>query len=276
MNRVIGMSLAACCAALSGAATFGQENGRTEADGSPQVRVDEEVVVRGRSRAALRAQIRLAEDAVYERFNAINSDDEFDIVCRREVRTGTRIPQRVCQPNFWRDALADAGEETTRGLQGGVAFGAQQFQGEALHKQRLLGEEMRRLAAEDEQLLEALARLMTLDQAMAERGGSRGAAAASGERGASDAEALPYDAASVTDARIGDERWSHELTQRTFTIAHVHGEVRAVEIECGARSAQLEYEAGVEWTLPDAWEGCRLLVDAAPSTALSLYEFASP
>jgi hypothetical protein len=131
--------------------------------------VDEEIVVRGRSRALLRMQFELAEDAVYERFNEINSDDEFDIHCRREVTTGSRIQQRVCQGNFWREAQADAGQETARGLQGSASLNPQLFLGEALYKRELLAEEMRRLASEDEQLLQSLVVLANVKLAMDER-----------------------------------------------------------------------------------------------------------
>jgi hypothetical protein len=133
--------------------------------------VDEEVVVRGRMRrSTLRVQIELAEEAFYNRFNEINSHDEFNIVCRREVEIGSRIPRRKCEPNFWRQAEADVGRETVIGLQGGYANNPQQFMGLAHFKSVQLEKEMRELAAADPELRQALARLATLRQAYSEYG----------------------------------------------------------------------------------------------------------
>jgi hypothetical protein len=52
------------------------------------------------SRHELNTYIIEAEDQLYELFNSINSTDRFDIVCRKETRTGSNIPERVCTPNF--------------------------------------------------------------------------------------------------------------------------------------------------------------------------------
>lgn len=69
----------------------------------------EEVTVRGqRPLRELRLEVQVARERVYDLFNSLNSDDEFDIHCRNEPRTGTRIPQRVCRPRFADDATGDA------------------------------------------------------------------------------------------------------------------------------------------------------------------------
>jgi hypothetical protein len=46
-----------------------------------------------------------------------------------------------------------------------------------------------------------------------------------------DEGALPYDAAVAADVRIGRKPWTHTLTQRTFTFAHVYGEIQQIAIE---------------------------------------------
>jgi hypothetical protein len=262
--------------ALSFAGAFcsvglGQEG---EPDGNTAAEFDEEVVVRGRSHAFLRQQFQLAEEAVYARFNEINSNDEFDIHCRREAVTGSRILRRTCQANFWREAQANAGTETVRAMQGGAAIPAEVFLGEALQKRRLLEQEMRQLASEDEELLRALVRLANAAAAMERRAAPVAAsdATAARERGA-EGGALPYDAARVVDVRVGRESWQHALTSRTFTIAQVHGEISSMRVDCDGGAAPLEWEVGAEWTLPDDWEACTLRVAAARGTSFALYEF---
>jgi hypothetical protein len=240
----------------------------------PPASVDDEVIVRGQTRADLRLQIEIAQDAVFARFNEINSSDDFDIHCRDEKPTGSHIPRRVCQANFWRDAQAEAGKETVRGLQGSsFAFDSQQFLAGALYRRTQLDEEMRRLVAEDEDLKDAVARLANLEQA--ESGGrlpSASLATASAEKAPGE-DALPYDAALEEDVRMGRDPWTHTLRQHTFTIAHLYGQIRALEVKCPGRTQRLRFEIGAEWTLPDDWGTCTLRVDAPLGTTFVLYEF---
>jgi TonB family protein len=56
-------------------------------------------------------EVQAAREKVFGLFNSLNIDDEFDIVCRNLPRTGTRIPQRVCRPNFSGTATSEAGQE---------------------------------------------------------------------------------------------------------------------------------------------------------------------
>lgn len=274
--------IALCCAGFIEAAALGQaeSDGAGAAADAPagaaaesQTPVDEEIIVRGQSRAILRFEIQQAEQAVFDRFNEINSNDEFDIHCRREQLTGSHIPRRVCQANFWRDAQAVAGQETVRGLQGSASFDAQQFLSEAIYKRHLLEKEIRRLAKEDDEFMQALTRLANLTQAMQTRE-LPPELSATASRDATPSEGpLPYDASLKTDVRMGRKPWSHALRQRTFTIANVYGEIRSVDVECRGRKERLQYEAGAEWTLPDDWQGCDLRVEAPVGTTFSLYQF---
>lgn len=261
------------CAVAIGSAALAQSDGQTNTALEPGVAVDAEVVVRGRSRAALRIQIELAEEAVYERFNEINSKDEFDIHCRFQLLTGSKIPRRICQPNFRRAAEAQAAQETVHRLQGGFALPAAMFQAEALYKHDLLAEEMRRLAIEDDELSRALARLANLTQARAEGRALPVPQTSAARIATAEEESLPYDASLRADVLIGREPWSHVLTQQTFTIANVFGKIEALEVECRERTARLPYEPGAEWTVPDDWGTCSVFVDAAPRTTFSLFEF---
>ena len=260
--------------ALACSAAFGQADEDVGDDAGASIEVDEEVVVEGRSRAMLRVQIELAEEAVYARFNEINSNDEFDIHCRRVMLTGSNIPRRVCEPNFWRNAQARAGEEAVRALQGSSALPTEMFLAEGLFKYQLLDEEMRGLAAEDEELRRSLTRLVTLTEA--QRGDGLPPAflvTASVQEKAAETE-LPYDAALRTSVRIGRDPWTYTLALGTFTIAHVYGEIRRIEVQCeGRRKQRLRFEADAEWTLPEAWAPCDLTVRGTPGTTFALYEF---
>ena len=235
----------------------------------------EEVIVRGQSRAKLRFEIERAELAVMERFNELNSKDEYDIHCRREMLTGSNIPRRVCRANFWREAEATAGRETAIAFQGGAAFDAKQFQSEALYKHELMSDEMRQLVAQDSKLRRAVSHLGELQL---QAGGAVAREAArkldtSAHVVTSAEAALPYDAALRADVLIQREPWSHELTQQVFTIAELDGEIGRIEVECSEHSTHLDYQPGAEWNLPADWAPCTVQVDARPGTTFALYEF---
>src|SRR5688572_6351203 len=77
---------------------------------SPSADVDE-VIVPGRAPENIRVEIERLETVVYDRFNALNSDDEFDIHCLMQAPTGSNIPLRTCVPNFVLRAEAAAGRK---------------------------------------------------------------------------------------------------------------------------------------------------------------------
>jgi len=141
---------------------FAQETVKEE---PPAAVATDEIIVRGKTPPALRLEIERAENAVYERFNAINSTDDFDIHCTLEIATGTHIPQRVCAPVFLRNAQATAGKDRGRELQGFGSAGSEQIQaGMASYRYLRIEDEMRRLAGEDQEFLAALRRLTELRQ----------------------------------------------------------------------------------------------------------------
>lgn len=266
--------LTMCGIALACAPAFGQPSSATSAPANtpPGVDADEEIVVIGKSPTEIRAQMQIAEQAVYDRFNDINSNDEFDIHCHREALTGSNVLRRVCQANFWRNAEAHAGAETVRSLQGSAnTIDPAEFLAEAQYKRRLLTEEMQRLASQDEELQKDLWRLGNLKQAL-DRSEKASSGTASVEQTAAQG-ALPYDAALAADVRIGRKPWTHMLTERTFTFAHVNGTIEKVDVKCRGRNEALQYEPGAEWTLPADWGACSLRVDAPRGTTFSLFQF---
>ena len=150
----------ALCLALLAAPAIGQE-------AAPATTGADEIVVRGRTLAALHVEIERAEDAVFERFNFLNTDDELDIRCTAEPPLGTRIPVRECLPRFTVRAEGRASSEIVNGLQGSAYGGDPQVHATHLQqKGQELTAAMRRLAREDDQLLRELTRLAELKQAL--------------------------------------------------------------------------------------------------------------
>lgn len=77
----------------------------------------EEVLVRGTRLRELKAAIVVAEDRFYARYNELNLVDDYDIDCRMDAHTGTRIPQRRCFAKLLLKAMALEGEEALRAFQ---------------------------------------------------------------------------------------------------------------------------------------------------------------
>jgi hypothetical protein len=267
-----GVLVVACCACLLCGAARAQSGAIAEAVATSSPAVGDEVVVIGKSPGQLRTEMERAEVAVYDRFNALNSDDQFDIHCRRDVPINSHIAsRRVCQANFARDEEARAAQERLRELQGGGAMNPQIFLNEEAHKRELLRQEMRRVAAEDEEFRRSLVRFADLKQAF-DGAMHDPAGTASAERTAAQ-EALPYGAARAVDVHMGRRPWRHPLAERTFTFAELKGQLSRLEISCAGVEEPLAYVESAEWTLPADWRDCEVHVEAPRGTTFTLYEF---
>ena len=129
----------------------------------------DEIIVRGRTPPALRVEIERAENAVFERFNAIASNSEFEIHCQLQTETGTRIPQRVCAPDFLRQAQERSGRDVVLALQGFSGAQSEQFYaGQSAVDYKRLAAEMHKLAGEDPEFFSALQHLVELREAARE------------------------------------------------------------------------------------------------------------
>ena len=120
--------------------------------------IDEITVMGARSLAMMRAEVIKAEDAIYEVFNELNDDDGYDIICKKETRIGSQIPERVCLARMYRDevAMATVDQEGPALPVGNMTRASQQ--------QAILIDKMRVLAAEHPELLDALKKRYALDQ----------------------------------------------------------------------------------------------------------------
>lgn len=164
-----------CCLivlAALGAPALGQ-NAAT-APVPPQVAGADEVIVRGRTGSRMRVELERVENAVYERFNALNSRDEFDILCTNHAPTGSHMPVRECMPKFAMTAEERAAKDILRNMQGfGYGANTQIHFARMDQKGQELTAELQRLAREDEQLLRDLTRLAELRQSVGGRVGKR-------------------------------------------------------------------------------------------------------
>jgi hypothetical protein len=264
--------VAAICATL-GVPVLGQPAEQPAARAAlPEPPAPPDIVVRGRAYGELRLQIRLAEQAVFARFNEINSTDDFDIHCRDETVGGTRIHKRACFSNSWREQNANIAQAIIANARRDYGPSPQFFQAQQLLMQRRLGEEARRLALEDEQLGEAVLRLGQAKLAMARRADQEERLTA-WRQVSTGVDGLPYDAERLFEVRVGEEDWVHLLKERTFTFASVTGDIRSLALDCREEDEKLDYEPDVEWTVPADWSSCILLVRAKPGTTFALLEF---
>jgi hypothetical protein len=126
----------------------------------------EEVIVPGRTPENLRVEIERLETDVYERFNALNSNDDFDIHCFKQAPTGSNIPLRTCAPNFVIRAESDAAAKILTDSRGGAGNNNNpaEYAMRMEEKGRELTAEMQRIARSDERLLRDLVRLDELKQ----------------------------------------------------------------------------------------------------------------
>jgi hypothetical protein len=271
LRRVV--VVASVCAAACCVPAFGQEAGEpTARTVIPEPPAPPDIVVRGRAYGELRLQIRLAEEAVFARFNEINSTDDFDIHCRDEPVIGSRVQKRACFSNSWREQNANIAQAVIAQARRDYGPSPQFFLGQQLLMQRRLAEEAQRLALEDEQLGEAVLNLGRAKLALARRTDQEERLTAWRQVSAG-ANGLPYEAARMFEVRVGEETWAHLLTQRTFAFASVTGDIRSLALDCREEDENLDYEPDVEWTLPADWSSCILLVRAKKGTTFALLEF---
>jgi hypothetical protein len=259
-----------CTAQETNASGAAREHDRA-AQRAPEPTAEDEIVVLGRI-GTLRHELEIAEDAMFDRFNQIVGDHRLEIHCRSEVKVDSHIPQRVCLSNSWREENANVAQSVLRQVRGETGPNQQQYRAEQLRVQQHLGDEMRRLAAEDPELRDAVLRVGRAQDALAEETGAPAVHSVSRELPPGDA-GLPFDAKRAYEVRMGQEPWELAMTERTFTLAAVTGEIRELRVKCDQGSKKIDYKPDVDWTLPSAWQGCSLQIDATPGTTFALYEF---
>jgi hypothetical protein len=138
----------------------------------------DEVIVRGRRLTELRFEVQRAREHAYDIFNEINSNDDFDVLCRDETRYFSHSKRRVCRARFENRISGNAAKEYMATLKancpasaaGFIDFQACIFSGygqkaaerartvevQAPHLHDLMNDEIQRLAEEDPRFAQAI------------------------------------------------------------------------------------------------------------------------
>ena len=143
--------------------TMQQHNTKSNAAANAQEPMEEITVIGQKQLFTLHKQIVQAEDHAYEIFDRLNDDDDYDIHCRMVAFTGTRIKQRVCLPNFYRQATAAEAQQYL-GLIGETDYApvVPSSQNVFAYKIPILKAKVVKLATEHPEMLEALRKLVVL------------------------------------------------------------------------------------------------------------------
>lgn len=134
------------------------------ATATPDPAVQELIVIGPRTLGGLRDELVRAEDRVHELFNALNDDDEFDIHCFMETRTGTNIAQRVCKANYVDAATANDGQAYLAFLRGEPGTAQSPAMAVLQYKNEMLREKLTALVRENAELREAVTHFAELIQ----------------------------------------------------------------------------------------------------------------
>jgi len=240
----------------------------------------DEIIVRAKALEKLRLEIKRSEEAVYARFNDINSNDLYDIHCYERRRFMSHINETVCMSNAWRKFDQAIAESTLQGMQGqslgsvaGTSTGfVQASRANQLSTEQKIKKEMAELAHSDPALRAAVMHLGEAYQAEERMTDLQSFRTLEWDVPAGD-NGLPFQAQHLFQVRIGLVDWVHPLTSRSFTLGSVTGRIRDLRVDCGKSKHKLKYEADVDWTIPDAWGQCTLNVRATRETMFALYEF---
>lgn len=109
---------------------------------------------------ALRAEARQLERAMYDVYNRLNSDDNFDVACDEYKVTGSIIPEWQCNAAFMREAALNAsasrydnpGSPLANTMGGFVPTSDETLLRRARRKIQQLNDEMRALARQHQEL----------------------------------------------------------------------------------------------------------------------------
>lgn len=144
---------------------FGQA---TEAE-QPTEEIEEIVVYGEKSLLLLKKDMERASNVVFESFNALNDDDQFDIHCSDKVPTGSNLSKGSCRPNYEDQIYSDATSRQLDMTDGGIptqGFRINQAAVEAKlkKKKKLMDAKMEALANENPEFAQALIKLLIAER----------------------------------------------------------------------------------------------------------------
>jgi hypothetical protein len=100
----------------------------TSAIAEPEEGVEEIVIYGELDRFKLAEQVFRAEQDLYKLFSSLNDDEDYDIECKAEYPTGSRLHRINCRPNYINELMMEYGADPYN-----VPEGVQQY-----HKDELL------------------------------------------------------------------------------------------------------------------------------------------
>lgn len=71
----------------------------------------------------------------------------------------------------------------------------------------------------------------------------------------------------------GEKTVSHRPVHRIFTVTDVDGKLNNITARCDHRNLKLDYQEGVDWTLPASLGNCVLDFAGRENTTFTIYEF---
>ena len=261
--------LAVLCGTVMLCSGVGGQDATPQPASRPAPKGDDEIIVYG-SIPELRRQLLRTRDAMFLRFNEINSDDKFDMHCYREAPTGSRIKRERCVSNSWREQDANIGQAVVRWLRGEAGVPPEFYLAQQQIWQHKLGEEWLRLAGEDAEFADTMKRFELAREALERVTPSFLSAS---HKMTPVGGALPYGATRAHEVTSGRKAWREKLAAHEFTIAARPGDVHELTLTCEHGTETLEYQPNSEWTLPNEYGACRLRVDATPGAKFIVYEF---
>jgi len=163
MRSISGIATALCMVFLPGVAVS-QEVADDALENEAVVgQLPYEVIVRPQiTRAGLRELIIEVEDDFFEKFNELNIDDAYDILCYKHTPIMSHISERVCEPWFVMDArnlnasevtmlLGDIGKWTPGGGRSAYVLTPRTLKREKRTDYEILQEKMEELTRSDEE-----------------------------------------------------------------------------------------------------------------------------
>ncbi len=82
--------------------------------------VEEITVFADDSITALRHRLRAVDEQFFARYNELNSNDDFDMICKRETRIGSQIPRRVCLSRLHRAIISESSTDVAEDIADGT------------------------------------------------------------------------------------------------------------------------------------------------------------
>ncbi len=89
-------------------------------DGQAPEPVEEITVHADDTITALRHRLRAVDEQFFARYNELNSNDDFDMICKRETRIGSQIPRRVCLSRLHRAMISESSTDVAEDMADGT------------------------------------------------------------------------------------------------------------------------------------------------------------